>query len=675
MSPIRPKWQILASADDVATAETVDKMLGFTTHKTGTTKFQLKTKREKDLSTKLKEMYKKSLQDISYRYEKNYRFKNKLNDVKVVATQSISYGKIIRTLCGMTAAIKPEDIKIGVNDFSILTSSRTKKDLLFLGPAAYINHSCQYNTEWVAGHGEGVWCAKAIENIPIGYEITTYYGDNYFGVNQKDCECGCHPFKNMDVQDPIAKVKSPVTQVESMGEHNQDTDDTEDSDTRVGSMDVQNQPEYQTADPIAKVKSPVTQAESMGEHDQPENQTAVPIAKFKSPVTQVESMDVQNQPENQTAVPIATVKSPVTQVESMGEHDQDTDDEEDSDTDDAEDSDTDVGSMDEQEQPEYQTEVPIAKVKSHKTDCLTRWNSTYDMLERLQYLKDFIQNMSVNDKTLKKVALSYHDWQQVETISKALLPAKVCSTKLQTEQLTMTDFYGAWIFCKIQTNAMNSDFANKLVQLMTYREKIILNNQVLLAAIFLDPRYNITLSREQSASAIQHLTNIWICLKKIELNNQEVNTISPEYHQNTSDSLNPTDPIDDLEIYLRSKVNDESTSFDFGSLSNSQTETIGTKIETLLKSFSIEEKRLCHKINILQFWKSKKLVYPELFELSNIVFSVLATQVSVERLFSGLKFVLSPYRCNISAKNLENQLLVRTNMLFEKNKNIQGVSK
>jgi len=317
-----------------------------------------------------------------------------------------------------------------------------------------------------------------------------------------------------------------------------------------------------------------------------------------------------------------------------------------------------------------QNYVYLIKKENLKTpilDCLTRWNSTYDMLERLQYLKDFIQNMSVNDKTLKKVALSYYDWQQVETISKALLPAKVCSKKLQTEQLTMTDFYGAWISCKIQTNVLNSNFANKLVQLMTNREKIILNNQVLLAAIFLDPRYNITLNREQSATAIRHLTNIWICLKQMELNKEDVNSINLECDQNASDHNSPTDPIDDLEIYLRSKVNDESTSSDFGTLSNSQTETIETKIETLLKSFSIEEKRLCHKINILQFWKSKKLVYPELFELSNVVFSVPATQVSVERLFSGLKFVLSPYRCNISAKNLENQLLVRTNMVFEKN--------
>ncbi|XP_050054537.1 uncharacterized protein LOC126549442 [Aphis gossypii] len=42
------------------------------------------------------------------------------------------------------------------------------------------------------------------------------------------------------------------------------------------------------------------------------------------------------------------------------------------------------------------------KLKTPILDCLTRWSSTYDMLERLQYLKDFIQNMSVNDKTLKK---------------------------------------------------------------------------------------------------------------------------------------------------------------------------------------------------------------------------------------------------------------------------------
>jgi len=58
------------------------------------------------------DMYKKSLEDTAYKYERNTRFKNQKNDIKIVATQSISRGKVIYTLCGMTSAIKPEEIKV-----------------------------------------------------------------------------------------------------------------------------------------------------------------------------------------------------------------------------------------------------------------------------------------------------------------------------------------------------------------------------------------------------------------------------------------------------------------------------------------------------------------------------------------------------------------------------------
>lgn len=133
--------------------------------------------------------------------------------------------------------------------------------------------------------------------------------------------------------------------------------------------------------------------------------------------------------------------------------------------------------------------------------------------------------------------------------------------------------------------------------------------------------------------------------------------------------LNDFIDTDELEIYLRNQ-DDSSQSSDFGNFSNSQTSAVGTKIETLLKSFYIENKRLNHKTNILQFWDSKKAIYPELFELSNIILSVPATQVSVERLFSSLKFVLSPYRSNVSAKNLEDQLLIRSNRLFKNKQTI-----
>ncbi|XP_029340960.1 histone-lysine N-methyltransferase KMT5B-like [Acyrthosiphon pisum] len=156
----------------------------------------------------------------------------------------------------MTATIKPEEIKSGVNDFSILTSSRYKKDLMFLGPAAYINHCCSNNTEWVPGRGEGIWCAKAIQNISIGTEITTNYGDNYFGPNQQYCECRCHPDK-VQVNDVDSMGTDTETEEIETDSESMDTD-TEDTDTKLENMGKQDQQESEMPVASTSVK-PVTQ--------------------------------------------------------------------------------------------------------------------------------------------------------------------------------------------------------------------------------------------------------------------------------------------------------------------------------------------------------------------------------------------------------------------------------
>ncbi|XP_050065167.1 zinc finger BED domain-containing protein 4-like [Aphis gossypii] len=307
------------------------------------------------------------------------------------------------------------------------------------------------------------------------------------------------------------------------------------------------------------------------------------------------------------------------------------------------------------------------KLKLPILDCLTRWHSTLDMLERILYLKEFIKNMSANDHKLKKVNLNHSDWEKVETLSKTLLPSKICTKKLQYEQLTLTDFYGAWITCKLQTDALNTSISKKLLQHIVDREKHIMDNKVLLGAIFLDPRYKITLNEDKCNTAIEHLIKVWVHLKGVELKNN-IQETTPNIEDGQESSNSSTDSTDELEKFLQNKDNkNDSVSFDFN-IPNSQTSTIATRIETLLKSYHIDQNRLNYKVNILQFWKTMEASNPELSQLAKVVFSVPATQVSVERLFSGLKFLLSPYRSNISSKNLENQLLIRTNRLFN-NKN------
>ncbi|KAF0702319.1 Zinc finger BED domain-containing protein 4, partial [Aphis craccivora] len=120
-------------------------------------------------------------------------------------------------------------------------------------------------------------------------------------------------------------------------------------------------------------------------------------------------------------------------------------------------------------------------LKSPILDCLTRWHSTFDILERINHLKEFIQNMAKNDSLLKKVCLNNMEWKQIDIISQALLPAKICTKKLQNEQLTMSDFYGAWILCKIETESINSSFSKVILECLKNREKYIMKNKVLLS--------------------------------------------------------------------------------------------------------------------------------------------------------------------------------------------------
>jgi hypothetical protein len=71
------------------------------------------------------------------------------------------------------------------------------------------------------------------------------------------------------------------------------------------------------------------------------------------------------------------------------------------------------------------------------------------------------------------------------------------------------------------------------------------------------------------------------------------------------------------------------------------------------------------KINILEFWRNQRFAFPLLYEASLIVLAVPTTQVSVERAFSGVKFLLSPQRCQLNSELLDDIVLIRCNSIFD----------
>ena len=81
-------------------------------------------------------------------------------------------------------------------------------------------------------------------------------------------------------------------------------------------------------------------------------------------------------------------------------------------------------------------------------------------------------------------------------------------------------------------------------------------------------------------------------------------------------------------------------------------------IAAALNTFS-HTPRIDKKENILEYWDKHEC--RELKDLANIVHAVPSTQVSVERLFSGLKFILNDYRSRLNHDILDDIMIVRTN--------------
>lgn len=139
-------------------------------------------------------------------------------------------------------------------------------------------------------------------------------------------------------------------------------------------------------------------------------------------------------------------------------------------------------------------------MKKPLLDCPTRWGSTFDMLERFFALKEVISEEPNND-----LFFPVHKWPILVDVIKSLKPSKVLTLKLQTEQLTLGDFYGEWLRCELETEGINTHLSSRLVQKMKERQKLLFENKAFLSAVYLDPRFNSTLTPEQQTSARDHL--------------------------------------------------------------------------------------------------------------------------------------------------------------------------
>ncbi|KAI8120087.1 hypothetical protein CVS40_8584 [Lucilia cuprina] len=168
---------------------------------------------------------------------------------------------------------------------------------------------------------------------------------------------------------------------------------------------------------------------------------------------------------------------------------------------------------------------------------------------------------------------------------------------------------------KSEENSFVNVVGTFLLENMAIRSKKIMENDMLRACLNFDPRF-------------QH-------------------KLKPNYVQsarNNNVELEATGELDILTEHLMPQDSDETENY-----------STYAKIENLKLNF--QRSTIC----VLNYWKQRRFTDPELYILSNIIFGVPPTQVSVERAFSSLKIILTDSRNRLSQENLENILLAKLN--------------
>lgn len=176
----------------------------------------------------------------------------------------------------------------------------------------------------------------------------------------------------------------------------------------------------------------------------------------------------------------------------------------------------------------------------------------------------------------------------------------------------------------------------------------------MLAAIYLDPRYQILLNQDQKLQAKNHILVVYNCIQNI--------------NNSTSEHIEPENFVvdDESEDELMNIIKEKQANLPILKKSSNQSLSINNIIHSY-DQIPVSDYRN-KNFNIFEYWSSVPQNFNELKETAFVIFTAAATQVSVERAFSVLRYVLSERRGNLDKDLLEAILFILLNERFFQNK-------
>lgn len=264
-------------------------------------------------------------------------------------------------------------------------------------------------------------------------------------------------------------------------------------------------------------------------------------------------------------------------------------------------------------------------------------------------------------KKHKQFKLLLEKWSIIEEIVSTLQIMYDATIMLQNPTFGLSDFYGCWLVsCAklselVESQNRQTNLAECMSNSLIARKPQLLENVSMITAVFLDRRFSSELSESEVELAKMSLVRLWKRVQQFKSNqaSNEVGDDNPKsYNQ-----------------YLDKYFNDKGVSCaksrialqGLGSANGAMTECELLQMLEKFEKEAVKEDRLPSSTNIIEFWESMKVEFPELFVLACIVYAIPPTQCDIERNFSALSFIFNNKRYKLLQCILEAIMLIRLN--------------
>lgn len=245
------------------------------------------------------------------------------------------------------------------------------------------------------------------------------------------------------------------------------------------------------------------------------------------------------------------------------------------------------------------------------------------------------------------------EWMAYEEVRSILKFPYEATVQMQAVQYTLSDFYAVWVDLKIKLAALKgNELADDIVKGMEKKEndRQILTSPPILSCVFLDARYRDLLDNAQIGIAVRHITDLWHTYRQI------VPDEDPS-DENVPENLEEITCLKDL---LKAKQRDRMRNANLFCVND----------ENALKRVQLMPYNDDLQMSTVKFWARFSSVEPKLLlfqikkklnKLACIINAAAPTQTRVEAAFSGLTFILNPYRSGLSDISIDRILTIRLN--------------